>query len=813
MNQVKSAYNFVPAPEEQEVFIPSWAEQISHDIPFEDGESGEIEVEITAETPIFIRNGYAKGNEDKEFSHIKKFDEKNQEILSDRRYFIPATSLKGMTRNVLEIMSFSRLNKSLVNNDRYSFRDLSSTSSEYMRSYDTNKVKAGWLKEDQDGNWFVEECSYNHIHHSEVDRALGTNFRKLFLETPAKDIKKSGEYKYKLCNDKQLTSTFSLKESQSKPKGVAFYDPNGKKGTIVFTGQNGPRKEPKDKKPSGKVHEFVFFEGIKKTYKISQKDKKDFKFIYLDHDKNNISPDWKFWKEELSKNGKVPVFFNQKNDSEIKHFGLSYMYKLPYEHSVHEMFPLATYKNSQDLATTIFGLTDKDNSLKGRVFFGNALATKAFPMNTSKEILGGPKASFTPFYIEQKNSNSLSSYQQQGSLKGFKKYPIHSKISKPTYSSDQLKNEKVFSYFSPLDKGSSFVFKIKYHNLKQCELGALVSALSFHNNSNSYFHTLGGVKNLGFGSVKLDVLNINKFKTALQKFEYEMNLHCTKTIKNQWLNSIQLKELFSMSAKPSSEVEEFLIAPGMGKDGRSDKNEFVEYRANKSFLKGYSNYNPISSIDTLLSKEVLTNWEEERKSIELEKEKAKIELKNKYELLIKTAYEKLNEFNFEDAKNSYYLASKIHNDNSLEQFLKEIDNKQKEKEELDVYNKSISENTQQSYETFILNYPLSNYKQDIEQRLSKLKAVSGIPENVSNKNNLKQFADNTDNWVKKMKRDGHSIASLGFFDEHKKLLLTIWEIEKNNSKLSKEWFSDKTKKRFIDWYGITITEEIIQKLK
>jgi CRISPR-associated protein (TIGR03986 family) len=432
MNQVKSAYNFVPAPEEHEVFIPSWADQVSHDIPFEDGESGEIEVEITAETPIFIRNGYPKGKEDNEFSNV--------EINGEKKYFIPATSLKGMTRNVLEIMSFSRLNQSLVNDDRYSFRDLT-RDSEYMNSYNTNKVCAGWLKEDVNGKWIIEECKFTHIHHKEVDNILETNFREMFLEKQPKE--KTALYKYKLSENKSLKSTFGTKITKSKPNGVAFEDVNGKNGTIVFTGQSGPRLEKNKKIPSGKVHEFVFFDGTKLNYEINEDQKKDFKFIYLDHDKNNISPDWKFWKKKLENGEKIPVFFN-KIGEKIKHFGLSYMYKLPYEHRVHQMFPLASYEKTQDLATTIFGHTNKENSLKGRVFFGNALATQAFPMNTSKEILGGPKASFTPFYIEQKNSNSLSSYQQQGSLKGFKKYPIHSKISKPTYSSDQLKNEKSF---------------------------------------------------------------------------------------------------------------------------------------------------------------------------------------------------------------------------------------------------------------------------------------------------------------------------------------------------------------------------------
>lgn len=101
MTEVKSPYNFVPAPTESEVYKPEWANQISHDIPFSDGESGEITLKITAETPIFIRNGHAKDVEENEFSHIIANGKK--------QYFIPATSIKGMLRNVLEIMSFSRM--------------------------------------------------------------------------------------------------------------------------------------------------------------------------------------------------------------------------------------------------------------------------------------------------------------------------------------------------------------------------------------------------------------------------------------------------------------------------------------------------------------------------------------------------------------------------------------------------------------------------------------------------------------------------------------------------------------------------------
>ena len=117
MSQVTSPYNFVPAPTEDQVFKPDWASQVSHDIPFSDGESGEIELKITAQTPIFIRNGHSKDQVMNEFSYYLDKDGR-------KHYFIPGSSLKGMFRNVLEILSFSRMNKQLVNDDRYSFRDL-----------------------------------------------------------------------------------------------------------------------------------------------------------------------------------------------------------------------------------------------------------------------------------------------------------------------------------------------------------------------------------------------------------------------------------------------------------------------------------------------------------------------------------------------------------------------------------------------------------------------------------------------------------------------------------------------------------------
>ena len=83
MNRIKSPFNFVPVSDK--VYFPEWSNQVSHDIPFSDGESGYIEVELTAETPIYIRNWHSKEEEDSKQDNYKSFCKDPQ-----GRFFIPA---------------------------------------------------------------------------------------------------------------------------------------------------------------------------------------------------------------------------------------------------------------------------------------------------------------------------------------------------------------------------------------------------------------------------------------------------------------------------------------------------------------------------------------------------------------------------------------------------------------------------------------------------------------------------------------------------------------------------------------------------
>lgn len=101
VNKISAPYNFVPLNEF--VFVPDWGGEVSQDIPFADGEDGYIEVTWKNVSPLCIRD--ASDADDGNFSmHVKMSD-------GSRLYFIPGSSLRGMLRNTLSIMSFGRLSQ------------------------------------------------------------------------------------------------------------------------------------------------------------------------------------------------------------------------------------------------------------------------------------------------------------------------------------------------------------------------------------------------------------------------------------------------------------------------------------------------------------------------------------------------------------------------------------------------------------------------------------------------------------------------------------------------------------------------------
>ena len=117
---ISAPYNFVPL--SSQVFLPDWSQQVSHDIPFKDGLSGELHYTLTAETPLLVGGRQTRANNDHP-GEVRPFK------LPDDSYAIPGSSMKGLLRSVMEIAAFGRMNK--VDEVRPGLRDISKADSVY----------------------------------------------------------------------------------------------------------------------------------------------------------------------------------------------------------------------------------------------------------------------------------------------------------------------------------------------------------------------------------------------------------------------------------------------------------------------------------------------------------------------------------------------------------------------------------------------------------------------------------------------------------------------------------------------------------
>lgn len=566
MSIIKAPFNFVPLNEK--VVSPYWAEHISHDLPFEDGRSGTLEVTLTTHSPLFVRDGRKTEGEVQQFCQTE-----------DGRYFIPGSSLKGMIRSVMEVMTFSRMK--LVNKHRFAYRDFYNNNL-YKVSEISKSAETGWLSWDRNTRRYaLEECGKpGRVHMRELNKlnpkkdlySFFTLGQPGFGFDANKDEHKSAEFKYN-----QLSNPYPRIKVSPKPAGKGGNKHDYRKkfviegladdetinvgqqrvGTLVVTGQPDARKEKG--RPSGKVYEFVFWDP-KKTIDLGEEPKvvENMEWAYLNQkDEKEQSLDWQYHKKRLYQGHKIPVFYH-KNNGEISSMGLSLLYKFAYQNSVVELIEKRQGQPGISLAEAIFGYTEKKendgkneektDALKGRVHIGHAMAREGTVEldEVKKEVLASPKASYYPIYVRQSmNGNRVNQYltynDNSASIAGRKRYPVRSGgVIKNQPNSKVVNPDKVTTQFQPIKKGT-FTFSIQYHNLKEVELGALISALTFHGHEDA-FHSLGMAKPLGYGRIKLKVENEEDYTGAMRAFESFM----TASLGIHWHRTPEVKELFAM---------------------------------------------------------------------------------------------------------------------------------------------------------------------------------------------------------------------------------------------------------------------------
>jgi len=544
VNVITAPYNFVPL--SSAVFSPDWVRAALQDDPFPDGICGTLDYEVVARGPIFLRGSNAP-TERPGGGAVWDFFK-----TPDGQFAIPGSSIRGMLRNVVQIASFGKFGP--INPTRYGFRDLHNPA-QYIRhmAYIDNRQKgaaavvplvgAGWLVKkadivDDDADPVVAEirpCSFAKVEYG--------NLRKM---NPSFDPgrKQSAPEKYRSWRPTPLKTRAVLRgaigaDRRSNLGQFSIVDGFGAslpvEGTLVFTGQPQEQR-PGPRRPGGgqpKHHDFFFYSTVAdpKSVPVRRSQMRDFEFIHSDvgqQGRSRATPneEWGFWEPGYQAGESVPVFYLlDEGNPTLRSFGLAMMFRLAYANSVTDLADRQQKKRNtpeHDLAELLFGVVpdrtrsdERDGALKGRISIGLATATQASPTKEVVAVLGAPKPTFYPNYIEQGDEPGAPARLEAGKpnyrtymdndarLRGWKRYrPQKANLAPPL--PDKV-TERVKSRFVPLATGARFTGRIRIHNLRPVELGALLWALDFGGRPD-HEHMLGMARSFGFGRVGLGVI-------------------------------------------------------------------------------------------------------------------------------------------------------------------------------------------------------------------------------------------------------------------------------------------------------------------
>lgn len=523
-----ATYNFVPLPNcfytvadgidvnGEKLFL--WK---MHDRFVSETHSGWIDLSIKTITPLFIRGPVLKKNGT--WDNRKTRLRPESCTARDGRPLIPGSSLRGMIRTLVEILSFSKI--SPITDEKPFFRTVAPD--RIGRAYrnriiqNNQKPMGGYVRKSGNQWTIVPAKEVLRVHQNKLIK-LGLKFTDSRKSNYLPDWKVQHQPCWFKRDGKRnwIVSEISLDQTGGWEKGI-----------LVLTG-SVPRKK----------YDFVFTgEEITDRIEIPEKTLRRF------HDEDQLTQ----WQEKAfptdkptrncrKANGYLrddePVFFltddsakREDNLAGLIFFGRAQMFRLPYDLSPIDLVSDKIKNAGLDMAEAMFGMVGKvkdrkDQAIKGRVFFEDALATAGGPEWFEEvivpRILSSPKVTCFQHYLTQdgtKDKKDLTTYLygDKTSIRGHKLYwhrwddtqrlaavkesQNHDKIRSNLLSA----NPEDFQHtiIRPVKSGCTFSSRIRFENLTDMELGALLSALRL---PEGCAHKLGMGKPLGLGSIKIE---------------------------------------------------------------------------------------------------------------------------------------------------------------------------------------------------------------------------------------------------------------------------------------------------------------------
>lgn len=543
-------FNFVPLPETIILAAPGVDDLPDHNHYYANTSkyknTGFFDVELTTLSPLYIRGPIAETqfNNDERglYADGKPIPEKGSpefrrlvKNLPDFFYtrnlsnpVIPGSSLRGMIRSLLEIVSYSKIK--WVNEKNLFFRTLDNYYTDRM----LGKVRTGFLVEEK-GAYFIKVCEMVRVPRNKLEGKLyqgkGPNKTPIWRGKPHQHI----PVWVKLSQDRRFVKEIEFDKKDAYEEGI-----------LVITGDI-PRKKK----------EFVFL--LPKT--VGKKIEIQKSVIDLFHDDDQITG-WQqmafpkdkpenncrkrngmLLREDYLKGEREPIFFLQE-DGDVTFMGRAYMFRLPYENKVADLVPNHLNDPQKiDYSEAIFGFIRTEMKQNGRIkgkqgekshaFAGRVFVTDAVPVAGQKNIcyhepiepsiLASPKPTAFQFYLTQQEPDRDNRLDHYGSppphkttIRGFKRYwhqgnraieDIEAQKGDPDVDEHGrvIPHSKQYTQVKPVKPEIKFKFRLYFENLSDQELGALCWILHpLGDKKKEYVHKLGMGKPLGMGAVKLD---------------------------------------------------------------------------------------------------------------------------------------------------------------------------------------------------------------------------------------------------------------------------------------------------------------------
>jgi CRISPR-associated protein (TIGR03986 family) len=512
----RAPYNFIPLVQGE----PLTGEIIPHDRYHRARHTGYFDVSLETVTPLFVRGMIT----DEELTQGKEAKDQPEPFVLDGKPVIPGSSLRGMIRNLVEIITFGKMNfvsdNKLVYRAIYYADALANTyrgittdvlgNKEFM--YPSSRMHGGYLqKGDSESGWVIQPAK------APYGESIALVDRQDVLSA---GISESPKLKLHWVSVKPATTRIvhtgkeGVQLHIAQANGISLKTGSGyEPATLIISNTVG---KIGDKGSNRRWYPAIYeADPAAEPIPIPQRVWDDFS---KDRDLNRGIANRK-----LQNPGDV-LFYLLDSRGELIFFGPTMFFRIPYENSVGGLIydnPLDP--NFTDYADAMFGYVSERGGKEKRdpvAYAGRISVTSATLIEGQTDVFydeqrelrrtpGSPKPTTFQHYLEQPSGTNTSKQNLHHYGKPEAKIRGHKLYWRQNVNIEHLKNgntdgskENIETKFRPVKEGTTFAFRVYFENLTDAELGALAWTLTLDGDENLY-HMLGMGKPYGLGVTKL----------------------------------------------------------------------------------------------------------------------------------------------------------------------------------------------------------------------------------------------------------------------------------------------------------------------